>query len=319
MSTAPVPARPLREVELEVLESVYAHRLMTTTQLRQLHTPAGETRNSRWMQQIVAYLHRRGFLAWVWRRGKGRLLCWYATETGADAIEAAGAGPRTRRVLVTADGAAGMLQSHTLAVNDVGVAFADWARRLGHECGHLAWENEVAHRIGDRHRGVRGGDLLVADALLHYAANVRGRVTLIYRFVELDRATMSTQDVGEKLRRYVRYSSYVTKDSRDGREAWRDRYPGLPGVLLVLAGKPRARLQARRQMLFGMCRIDPLIRTAAAPAISVVLLEDLQRHGPFAGVFYRPGAPDVTVDLLGRDVATPGENQLDATGTEGTP
>lgn len=309
------PPRPLRETEFEVLESIYAHRLMTTLQLRQLHAPGGATRTQRWMQQIVAYLHRRGLVAWVGRRGCPQLRCWYTTDAGAAVVDVAATRPHRRRVLVSADGAAGSLQSHTLAVNDVGVAFATWAKQLGHECGYLAWEHEVAHRISDR-RGLRDGDLLIVDALLHYGAMLGGRVTLIYRFIELDRATMSTQEVGAKLRRYVTYSRYVPQGVDDGHEAWRDRYPGLPGVVVVLADKPRRSLLSRQQMLVGMCQIDPLIREAEAPSISIALLEDLQRHGPFAPIFCRPHNPDVPVDLLGRPGPFP-EVPMAPTGADG--
>lgn len=297
--SATTASRPLRPTELDALESIHAHRLLTTTQLHRLHTPAGETRQDRWMQRIVAHLRDRDLVASVGRHGNPRLACWYATQRGADAIEAAGTGPG-RRVLVTPDGADGMLQSHTLAVNDVGIALATWARRLGHECGPLAWEHEVAHRISDTRPGAAGhGDWLIADALVHYALRDRGRIALIYRFLELDRATMSPQDVGEKLRRYVRYARYTPKDSRTGRPAWQDRYPGLPGVLVVLTGKPRPRLDARRDMLIALCRLDPAIRDADAPAISICLLADLQQHGPFAAIFTRPDE-DEPVDLLGR-------------------
>ena len=315
MTATTAVTRPLRAVELEVLESIYSHRLMTTIQLWQLHTPAGETRQDRWMQRIVAHLRRRGLIASVGRHGTPQLACWYATERGAEAIEAAGTYPG-RRVLVTPHGADGMLQSHTLAVNDVGVAFATAAKRHGHDCGHLAWQHEVAHRIADGHGGVRGGNLLVADALLCYAANVNGRVTLVYRFIELDRATMSPHDVGDKLRRYVRYASFVPKDAPGSRPAWRDRYPGLPGVLLILAGKPRPRLESRLEVLVGLYQIDPVLRDADAPALSVCLLEDLQRHGPFAGIFTRPNTPEQPVDLLGRPRPSV-SNALAATGTEG--
>jgi hypothetical protein len=306
--------QPLRALELEVLESIYAHRLLTTHQLHRLHTPAGQTRGRQWIHATCSRLRRRRLIAAVRRQGHSRLHCWYATGAGADAVEAAAPGLLGRRVLPTPEGAAGMLQSHTLAVNDVGIAFASWAKRLGHECGHLGWTNEVAHRTGDRRSG--SGDLLVADALLHYAANLAGRVTLVYRFVELDRATMSTHAVGDKLRRYVAYGRDAPKD-RDGREAWRDRYPALPGVLLVLAGKPRQALLARRQMITGLCHLDPVIRDAAGPAIAITLLEDLQRHGPFAGIFQRPADPDRPVDLLGRATAAPDAPAIPATGTEG--
>ena len=300
--------QPLRALELALLESIYAHRLLSTTQLDALHA----TCDLRHTRRLLARLRCRGLVAAVRRQGHSRLYCWYATEAGAEAVEAAGSRPLGRRVLPTPEGAAGALQSHTLAVNDVGVAFTVWARRLGHECGPLGWTNEVAHRFGDTR-----GDLLVADALLHYTATLDGRVALLSRFVELDRATMSTQEVGAKLRRYIAYARYVPAGG--GRaEGWRERYPALPGVLVVLAGAPRTRLLARRQTLVALCRLDPAIRDAPAPTIAITLLDDLQRHGPFAGVFTRPGEPE-PVDLLGRRASrTPDDDApWPATGTDG--
>lgn len=118
---------------------------------------------------------------------------------------------------------------------------------------------------------------------------------------------MAPQEVGDKPRRYVRHGRYVAKDCPHGRPAWQERYPGLPGVLVVLTGKPRPRLEARRDMLVALCRLDPVIREADAPAISICLLTDLQEHGPFSPIFTRPGN-DAPVDLLGRrDVAWPAD------------
>lgn len=85
----------------------------------------------------------------------------------------------------------------------------------------------------------------------------------------------------------------IRSRSRQGlawrRLAWRRRYPGLPGVVVVLDGKPRHLLERRLAMLATVARVDPVLRDADAPTISLALLEDLQRHGPFAGV--RPRAP----------------------------
>lgn len=305
--------RPLRDLELDVLESAYTHRLLSTLQLRELHTPPGHTRGLRWMQQIAAHLHRRGLLDWVRHRDHPGLNCWYVTAEGADVVEAAGPHVGARRMLLTPDSAGGMLQRHTLAVNDVGIAFVRWAGRHGHDCDHRSWRHEVAHRTSDQ---PGRGELLVADALLHYAMHTRGRTTLVYRFVELDRATMTVQQLGDKLRRYVRYATYRPRQPDDAGLAWRRRYPGLPGVVVVLDGKPRHLLERRLAMLAAVARVDPVLRDADAPTISLALLEDLQRHGPFAGVLRRLQAPDQPIDLLGQAVTDLGE-PLAATGTDG--
>jgi hypothetical protein len=54
----------------------------------------------------------------------------------------------TRRKLLSPMDARGPLRAHTLAVNDVGIAFLKAARpRAEDECGPLAWRHEVAHPI----------------------------------------------------------------------------------------------------------------------------------------------------------------------------
>lgn len=307
---APAPpgsAAALHEHELAVLNSVYEHRMLTTIQLTQLHSPS---ERPRWLRAVTARLRALGLLDYVEERSRRQLRCWFVTAAGADAVEVIPTGQRSRRVLVTTVGAASQLQAHTLAVNDVGIAFVRWARHYGHECGPLAWRNEVAHRIGDGGGGVRAGDLLVADAVIDYAAaDDHGRVRFVTRFVELDRATMSVQEVGEKLRRYVQYADYVPKNDPDGRRAWQRRYPALPGAVMVLTGASRQRLLTRRHMILALCASDPQLAEATTPTIAVTLLEELQRHGPFAGVFRRPGDPDGAVDLLGRPLDPPAPEQ----------
>lgn len=302
-----------RKLESEVLESLYAHRLLTTHQLLALHTPPGETRSQRWMQLLLGRMRDRGLVASASRHGNPRLACWYVTETGADVIDAAGACPGFPRVVPSREGAEGALQSHTLAVNDVGVALAGWARVYGHECGHLSWHHEVAHRCSDGQPGQRA-ETVVADALAHYAATDEvGRVMLASRWIELDRATMSTQQVGDKLRRYVRYARYVPKDATDGRPAWQHRYPGLPGVVVVLAGQPRPVLEGRRHRLASLAQLDPLVAGASQPTISLVMLDDLHDCGPFAPIFTRVDRSE-PVDLLGRPATEPEAGELAAEG-----
>lgn len=288
--------RPLRDVEIEVLESLAVHRLLTTRQLWTLFR-RDDPLSVRWMQRVAAALHKRSAIDWVRHREDPRLRCWFLTEVGAELLDQAGRHRRfPRRTLITPDMAAGMLQRHTLAVNDVGIAFAMWARKLGHECDALAWEHEVPHRTSDSAADIAG--LLIVDALLHYTATADRRTMLISRFIELDRATMPVQYVGEKLRRYVAYATYVPAGG--AQPAWQQRYPGLPGLIVVLTGRPRDELLRRRAAIRAQCQVDPVLRDATAPTISIVLLEDLEAQGPFARVFWRPTDPDAPVDLVGR-------------------
>lgn len=293
MTTASYDPRttPLRDVDIDILESLSAHRLLTTNQLWELLC-RDEPRTVRWIQKSVRSLCRRDAVDWVRHRGDPRLRCWFLTQTGLDILADNGRPRRLpNRPLITADQAAGMLQRHTLAVNDVGIAFVTWARKLGHECDALAWEHEIAHRTGEH-----GVPLLIADALLHYTATAQRRTMLISRFVELDRATMPVQHVGEKLRRYVAYANYIPPGG--SHPAWQSLYPGLPGLIVVLTGRPREELVRRRDAIFALCRVDPVLREATAPTISITILEDLQNYGPFARIFWRPGKGDA-VDLIG--------------------
>lgn len=292
---------PVSDDQRAVLEALYAHRLMTTPQLRLLHTPAGETRTGKWIRELMRDLYDGGFVSRA-RRHRRQCYRWYLTEAGAELVEAATATPRDRRVLLSKAGAGGALQSHTLAVNQVGIAFSRWARRLGHDCGPHSWQHEVAHRLDDRRRG---GQLLIPDAVLHYVFREDpSDVAFLYRFVELDRNTMPPQRVGDKLRRYARYASRMVTVETGGRvPAWQRRYPTLPSLLVVLAGSPRPQLEARRQHLVGLWQADPALQVEAGPPTSVVLLEDLEDCGPLAPIFTPVEAPRRREDLLGRPPA----------------
>lgn len=299
---ATVAARPLGSTELSVLESIVVHRLLTTGQLQRLHTPTGQTRSARWMQQIVAKLRHDGLVTGVHRKGSRRLQCWFATPHGNDVAAGAANAVSQRVVQVTEAGAIGQLQSHTLAVNEVGLAFVTAAKEHGHECGPLAWEHEIAHQISDpqprRHR-----ELLIADALLHYAAIDGHNSVLLSRFIELDRATMSVQDVAAKLRRYVRFATYVPSDARA--PAWQVSYPQLPGVIVVLTGRDSDQLRRRRRLLIAAWQVDRVLAASAGPSVSIVMLEDLRQHGPWAPIFVRPSTPDQPVDVIGRGEQQP--------------
>lgn len=75
---------------------------------------------------------------------------------------------------------------HTLAVNDVGIAFVNAARERGDECGPLAWRHEIAYPITAR-RNRRPGDIVIADALLTYTQQCPDRTLSVHqRFIELD-------------------------------------------------------------------------------------------------------------------------------------
>lgn len=145
----------------------------------------------------------------------------------------------------------------------------------------------------------------MADAVLYYTSyEPEGYPTsLMYYFLELDRATTTVQQLGEKLRRYAAFSRYVPGGSTHGRPAWQDHYPVLPTVCFVLTGKPRHLLEHRRQMLASLSRHDRMLAGTIDrnrnPSVCTVSLEDLQQHGPWAGVFRFLDGPETPVTITG--------------------
>lgn len=289
-----------------VLESLFEHRLLSTAQLYAMHTPTSP--DSRWIRVVLGDrgkqrvgLQGLGLVQSVGARwSQGRL--WFLTEKGAEAIQDAGALQGRRWAPISPEGAAGQLQAHTLATNDVGVALMVWARRYDHDFGHLGWRNEVAHRIGEGRGGTRGGDLLVADALARYVAFEDGRALPLDWLVEGDRATEPVHELADKLCRYIRLHRFTAASGREPSVPdWRQRYPAFPKVVVVFAGKERRALRRRLHVMVGLCRRDPRLQaTLEDVPVAFTLLEDLQARGPFADIFFEPAQPEGPVDVLGR-------------------
>lgn len=225
------------------------------------------------------------------RAAGGPLKLWFTTVEGARLAHESGALLDPPRVLTT-DDASGPLQAHTLAVNDAGIAFLHAARKRGDEFGPLSWQHEVAHPL----RGGRRRRQLISDALITYLLGGADGLSLEYRLLELDRATLSVDRLATKLARYAEL--HRTTDD-DGGPRWRAWYPTFPAVLVALAGHERHALERRRQATIALCRSDPQLARTPEVAISLCLLEDLQAEGPFAAIFRDPSEPDRPVDWLG--------------------
>lgn len=282
---------------VEVMESLYQHRLLSTGQLHALHTP---TAGRRWTQQLLRGLACHGLVETA--RGPGALKLWYLSETGAEAVEAIPTRAEPRRRLITPAQAAGQLQAHTLAVNDVGIAFLQAARERGDEFGPLSWRHEIAHPIGAL-PGRRGGELLVADALLGYLrCQPDGSVIVEQRFLELDCGTLPVSDLVAKFTRYRRLHRYAPEPppGEDPVAAWKAHYLAFPGVLVVFAHKPRKTLQRRTQLAVALYQSDPDLASARHPRVSFCQLEELQAQGPFAPVWLQAHDPSQLVDWLGQ-------------------
>ncbi|HEX8745125.1 MAG TPA: replication-relaxation family protein [Thermoleophilaceae bacterium] len=289
--TAPTAHPPVRAVEVAILASLYQHRLLTTRQVHALHTPDASLR---FAQRRLAALERRGHASYG-NASHGRRL-WYLTAAGARDIEATSE-VDVRRRLLDPDGVAGPLQAHTLAVNEVGVAFVRAARARGDQFGPLGWRHEVAHPAGPA-RGRRGTELVIADAVLTYLVYEGGAArALEYRFVELDRATLPIDRLVAKLARYARMSTYVPKGAAE--PGWKDHYPTFPALLLVLDGAPRNVLERRRDALAAVASDVAAIKAARRLSVSVCLLAELRERGPFAPIFRTLAEPGRAVDWRG--------------------
>jgi hypothetical protein len=300
-SASPSPMGAPRPVGVEMMASLYQHRLLSTEQLRAMHCPHT---SEQWGRQVLRELKNAGYVTSTNKRGGSRgepMRLWFLTELGASTVELTPQG-EGRRIIVSDAGAAGQLQAHTLAVNDVGIAFMNAARARDDICGALAWRHEVAHNIGGG--AGRRGERVIADAVLEYTLSGEDEIGILYRFIELDRGTMTLGAVTQKLARYARLASYTEEPGQTATPLWRQFYPTLPAVLMVFAGRRRSELEQRMDVLASLTGADRAIGRSEI-AVLFTLLEDLQAQGPFAPIFVRPDNPDILVDCLGR----PGEGR----------
>ena len=265
----------------DMLESLQAHRLLTARQLRALHAPHAVLR---WTQDVLARLVAAGLVDFVHAGGGARRI-YYLTPDGHQALQLSDASSGSRRRTEDARHAAGALSAHTVAVNDVGLAFVAAARERGDECGPLAWRHEIAHSVGAPGPGQRN-ELVIADALLGYLEHGDDQSLIFhYRFIELDRATHPTAALAAKLARYARLFTYTIK--QDEEPLWHRKYPVFPEVLVVLTNANRAALLRRAETVLALCRADPQLQRTPQVGISIVLLDDLLTQGPWATIFRR--------------------------------
>jgi hypothetical protein len=300
MSRVPVADHaPLRDVAVEMLASLYQHRLLTTEQLHALHTPQAVLRSTR---RILAPLLQRGLIDRV--QSLGTFSLWYLTEAGARTIEATGVLAEPRRWLGTPAQAAGPLRRHTIAVNDVGIAFVEAARAQSDECGPCSWRHEIAHPISPR-RGHQPAELLVADALLSYVQIAEdGAFTLHQRFIELDRGTARpAEQLANKITRYARLRHYTppgaSATDASAKPLWRRCYRSFPHLLVVLADQTPERTRQRIHRTIALHQSDPTSDQHGAVPVSFVALGDLTERGPFAAIFIDAEHPEKPVDWLG--------------------
>jgi hypothetical protein len=283
------PASGLPEATIEIVASLAQHRVLTTEQVREIHLPDN---HARWAQQVLGRLRSIELVAFTRPPHSGQRL-WFSTEEGVRLAQSSHALDVKPRPLQAAE-VAGQLQAHTLAVNEVGIAFLRAARARGDECGPLSWYHEVAHPLS-RGRGRRRRTLF-ADAVLTYLREEDGRLALEQRFLELDRATLTIDRLVAEL---ARYAELHRAKGPSGEAMWMERYPLFPKVHCVFAGASRAALERRRQSVLALLHANPQLAGARGPRISICLLEDLSARGPFAPIFREVRDPGRAVNWLG--------------------
>lgn len=284
----------LGQIAQQAMQVLYQHRLVSTRQMHQLITPH-HTR-AEYLRRQLHTLRDSGLAEVVGRRVSGQTeLLWWLTERGAQAVESVGLLPQ-RQYRMSVEAASGPLQEHTLATVETGIAFVDWARRLGHECGPLDWSPETAHYYRDDARP--GEDLsLIPDAVLSYVhtEHQAKQRTLLTFFLEIDRNQMTIARLAQKLHAYAAYHAYAPQPPAHrgapranrhsaGLPAWRYRYPAFPRLLMVLTGASEARLARRIADLRSLAASDPALETSRLRA-GVTTLDQLRELGPFSPIF----------------------------------
>lgn len=297
MTSAVLAGRQLSQLELDVLTACLHHRLLTSAQMRALLAP---TTSPRWMQMTTSQLHRGGLLGRVAARDSHRVsrrLVWYITDAGRAIAQ-----PLVpyRHHTMTADRAANALQRHTLTGNDVGIAFARHAERLGHYCGPYDWDHEVGHRYGAGNRA----RTVVPDLVVRTWLRAPDGDTLLTRFVEIDRGRYSPTVLRNKLRGYAELLTHTPPAQPGGpppRPAWTRAYPAFPKVLIVFADQSPTVVDRRIDVLAELCRLDPLVsRHLRTLGLGSAPLQQVIEDGPYGPIWRTPlvGHP---VDLLGEE------------------
>jgi hypothetical protein len=277
------------ETGIEIVASLAQHRVLSAAQVRAIHLPAS---GERWAQRVLVRLGNAGLAGYV-RSPRSHRRLWHVTELGARVAREAGALDGEPR-LIGAEGAAGPLQAHILAVNGAAICFLEAARERGDEFGPFSWRHEVSHPLS-RGRG-RRRRALIADAVLTYLLLDGEGVAIEQRFLELDRATLSVDRLAAEL---ARYAELHRLSGADGEPLWRERYPVFPQVHCVLTDGRRAVLERRRATTLAMLGTNPRFTREPEVSISICLLEDLEREGPFAPIFRDASDPARPIDWLG--------------------
>lgn len=288
--TANAAPAPLTEgVREQVLACLFQHRAATTEQLQRLLRPAP---HPVYLRQVLRQLRGEELAESLYRWRLPSI--WALTRAGRRAVVT---WPQFRERRVYPLDLAHARGAHTLAVTRTALAFLDDAQARGDELGPLDWTPEVAHPVRD---GAADGErMLIADALLRYTRTSPGR-TLLRAFVEVDRATESSERLASKVITYARFHNHVPLSGRRGSvdssgiAPWQRKYPVFPRLLFVLTGAgPRALANRVADLRAMVCEHPLTERFADEVPIGAAILEEMEEHGPSAAVWWpldgRPG------------------------------
>ncbi|MFE2521097.1 replication-relaxation family protein [Streptomyces mirabilis] len=271
---------PLRH---QALAALAQHRIATSSQLRQMLCPHS-TRQV--MSRVLSKLRTEGFIDWTTlpEATRSHTKAWYLTPDGARLTRNLPVLRGRQSYPIASNTAASLKASHTLAVVRAHLAFAEDARRLGHEHGPWDWTPEVSHSIGE-------GERVVADAVMYHTVAESEHRRKLRAFVEVDRTTMSSERLAVKLIEYARLFQYEAQPVGRRRQAaagpaWLRWYPVFPRVLFVLTGASRSRLENRMSDLQAMVAQHPLVAALAREVrLGAAVLEDIEQHGPAQAVW----------------------------------
>lgn len=129
---------------------------------------------------------------------------------------------------------------------------------------------------------------------MHYTLIETAERTKLRAFVEVDRATMSSERLASKLIEYARLWSYEpqpagrprTRQPTAAGPVWLRWYPVFPRVLIVLTGASRYVLDNRINDLQAMVAEHPHVGALARQVpLGAAILEDLEAKGPTTDVW----------------------------------
>lgn len=268
---------------VQLMATLAQHRMATTTQLRVLLRPEASRQA---LSEPLNKLRRQSLVNSV-SLPHSRARAWYLTPEGVRVTRDLPALRGRPPYPITSANAAGAKTAHTLASVRAHLTFVADARRRGDEHSHLDWIPEASHQIGE-------GERLIADAVMHYTVDPDGKRTKLRAFVEIDRATSSSERLAAKLIAYARFRYYdpIPVGRRHGHHqavtvgSWQRWYPAFPRVLFILTSADRRILTNRIQDLRAMVREHPAVAALAHDvALGAAILEDLEEQGPSAPVW----------------------------------